>query len=108
MSILALTLVTLISSAADSDRVQRVTLVVERQTALQVGEVAVLRIPSEHHFSIGNAGYVLVAVRHSRRIVLYRAVRPGNETIILSPHVPTGECVSCATLHYFITVGPRT
>jgi hypothetical protein len=35
---------------------------------------------------------------------LYRASRLGPEVIVISPDVPNGECISCATLHYFINV----
>ena len=81
-----------------------IPLTLEGSTTLRVGEVAVLQIPADHlrsHF--GGAGNALVLVRHSRRTVLYRAVRPGYETILIGP-VPSRECVSCSTLHYFITV----
>jgi hypothetical protein len=81
-------------------------LTLERRTTLRVGELAVLQIPADHirsHFS--GAGNALVLVRHSRRTAEYRAVRPGNETILLGPGVPQRDhCVSCATIHYFITV----
>ena len=57
----------------------------------------------------GNAGAgdALVLVRHLRRTTLYRAVRPGQETIVIGPDVARGECISCATLHYFITIVAR-
>src|SRR4029077_5076523 len=103
-SVLVLAVATLVSSRAESNRIQNLTLVPERRTTLQVGELAMLLIPSEHHYSIVASGDVLIPVRHTRRGGLYRAVRPGLETILLSPHVSRGECVSCATLHYFITV----
>ena len=38
--------------------------------------------------------------------LVYRAVRPGPATIILSPDVPDGHCISCETLHYFVRVEP--
>jgi hypothetical protein len=83
-----------------------IPLKLEESTTLRVGELAVLQIPADHirsHFS--GAGNALVLVRHSRRTALYRAVRPGYETILLGPGVPQQDhCVSCATIHYFITV----
>jgi hypothetical protein len=83
-------------------------LTLERRTTLRVGELAVLQLPPDRrydHFD-GNtgAGDALVLVRRSKRTTLYRAVRPGPETIVIGPDVPRGECISCATLHYFIMV----
>jgi hypothetical protein len=49
---------------------------------------------------------VLARVRRSRRDVTFRAVRRGSGVIIISPDVPNGECISCATLRYFINVVP--
>jgi hypothetical protein len=87
------------------------TLTLEGETTLHVGELAVLHIPPDRGYSHfdGNtgAGEVLVLVRRSRGKVLYRAVRPGPGTIVIGPDVPRGECISCATLHYFITVVPK-
>ena len=87
------------------------TLTLEGDTTLHVGELAVLHIPPDRRYSHfdGNtgAGKVLVLVRRSRGKVLYRAVRPGPGTIVIGPDVPRGECISCATLHYFINVVPQ-
>lgn len=105
--ILAVALGCLISSdvwAADKP----MPLTLEERTTLRVGELAVLQIPPDRRYSYfdGNtgAGNVLVLVRRSRRRVLYRAVRPGLGTVVISPDIPNGQCVSCATLHYFIDV----
>ena len=103
-SSLAVALCALISSSARGDGVQYVTLALEERTTLRVSELAVLLIPPDRQYSVVVAGNVLVPVRRSRRRVLYRAVRPGLETIILRPNVSKGECVSCATHHYFVTV----
>ena len=84
------------------------TLALEQQNTLRVGDLAELRIPSDHRYSYSGVGgawnNVLVLVRHSRRSVMYRAIKPGPGVIIVSPHVPNGQCISCATLHYFITI----
>jgi hypothetical protein len=97
------------SDAWSADKPTLLTL--EGRTTLRVGELALLQIPPDPRYSHfdGNtgAGNALVLVRHSRRTALYRAVRPGEETIVIGPHVPRGECISCATLHYFITVVSR-
>ena len=86
------------------------TLVLEKRTTLHVGEAATLAIPSDKRYSHPSgkpAGDALVFIRRSNHELLYHAVRPGLATIIITPNVPKGECISCATLHYFITVVPR-
>jgi hypothetical protein len=87
-----------------------IKLTVEKRITLRVGESAVLQIPSDRRYShfrgdVGGGNAVAI-VRQSGRKVLYRAVQPGNSVIVISPEVPKGECISCATLHYFITVVP--
>jgi hypothetical protein len=104
----ALLLAALISSGVASSKDQDVALTLKKDTNLRVGESALLQVPSEHEYLIEKAGDVLRSVRRSKTTVIYRAVKPGHETIILSPtHLQTGECVSCGTLHYFIMVVPR-
>ena len=85
------------------------TLALDEMTTLHVGELAVLQIPADRRYSRFRGGNTerLVLVRRSRHSVLYRAVRAGRDVIVISPDVPNGECVSCATLHYFITVVPQ-
>lgn len=83
------------------------TMALENTTTLQVGEVAVLHIPSDRrylHSANGAWRDVLALVGQSERDVTFRAVRPGSGVIIISPDVPDGECISCATLHYFVKV----
>src|SRR5436190_5315774 len=90
----------LISSEAwGADKPTSLTL--EGSTTLRVGELAVLQIPADHrHSHFHGAGNALALVRQSGRTALYRAVRPGYETILLGPGVPQRDhCVSCATLH---------
>src|SRR5689334_966902 len=54
----------------------------EGSTTLRVGELAILQIPVDHrHSHFHGVGNALVLVRHSGRTALYRAVRPGSETI---------------------------
>jgi hypothetical protein len=109
--ILALALGCLISSDVSSAN-KPITLVLEQTTTLRVGELGVLHIPldSRYSHSSGTRGAwrdVLAFVRRSKRNVTFRAVRPGSRVIIISPDVPNGECISCATLHYFINVVPQ-
>jgi hypothetical protein len=87
------------------------TLELEDRTTLRVGESAVLQIPSDRRYELppgkATVGGTLALVRRSRRSILYRAVRAGSDVIVVGPVTRPGECVSCATLHYFITVLPR-
>jgi hypothetical protein len=86
-------------------------LALEQTTTLQVGKLAVLHIPSDSRYShsSGTDGAwrdVLALARRSKRDVTFRAIRPGSGVIIISPDAPNGECISCTTLHYFISVIP--
>jgi len=87
------------------------TLAVEQRTTLHVGELAVLHVPSDSRYSpheINGAWQdVLARVHQSNRDVTFRVIRPGSDVIVLSPDVPNGECISCATLHYFVTAVPQ-
>jgi hypothetical protein len=85
------------------------TLALEQKTTLHVGELAVLHIPSgRRYLPLANgARDVLALVERSGRDVTFRAIRPGKGVIIISPDVPNGECISCATLHYFIEVASQ-
>ncbi len=108
--ILALALGCLISSGAWSAD-KPITLVLEQTTTLRVGDLARLHIPSDsrylHSGADGAWRDVLVRVRHAGHDVTFRAVRPGSGVIIVSPNVTKGDCISCATLHYFINVVPH-
>jgi len=107
--ILAFVLRCLVSNEVQSaDKL--ITLGLEKTTTLRVGEMAVLQIPSDSrhsHFRGNTEGQTLLLVRRSQQRVVYRAVRPGRAVIVIGPDVPKGECVSCATLHYFINVVPQ-
>jgi hypothetical protein len=76
----------------------------EEQTTIGVGQLARVSIPATYHYSVEAAGDSLVEVRRSKGAVIYRAAKPGFETILLSPKVPNGHCISCATIHYFVRV----
>jgi hypothetical protein len=107
--VLAFTFGCLISPDARSAP-KPIMLALEQRTTLQVGESAVLHIPSDKrylHSANGAWRDVLTLVKQSRRDVTFRAVRQGNGTIIISPATQKRECVSCATLHYFIEVVSR-
>src|ERR1700730_5225061 len=98
------------ANSAQSDKDLYVKLVLEERTTLQVGQLAMLSVPSDHRYAIDSEGSALVLVHGKRRRnqVVYRAVRPGLETIVVGPvDLPSGDCISCLTLHYFITVISR-
>jgi len=105
MLILALALATPLWSGSQSEKVQYVTLALEERTTLRVGDLARLQLPSEREYLISEVGNAVGSVRRLKTAVVYPAVRPGTETIVLSPaHLQPGECISCGTLHYFISV----
>jgi hypothetical protein len=88
-----------------------VSLVLEEENILHVGQLAVLHIPLERRYShsSGTEGAwqnVLALVRRSKRDVTFRAIQPGPGVIIISPETARGECISCATIHCFINVIP--
>jgi hypothetical protein len=99
----------ILSKVQSADK--RLTLDLEDSTTLRVGELAVLEIPSDRGYSDskidGAWSDVLTRIGRSGRKVTFRAVKPGVGVIILVPRVPNGECISCATLHYFIEVVPH-
>jgi hypothetical protein len=80
----------------------------EQPVTLHVGQLAELEMAAEQHYSIGSAGNSLSLLRKDQRrdtaVFVYRAVRVGNETLVATPDVPSGHCVSCVTAHYFVTV----
>ena len=95
-----------------------VPLLLEQDTTLRVGQIAVLSIPSDHRYDQyanskaridGAWNGVLNLVSHSKRKVTFRASQTGTGVILLSPAYGLPEdpnCVSCATLHYFVRVIP--
>jgi hypothetical protein len=107
--ILAVTVGCSISSEAQSAP-KPITLALEQRTTLHVGELALLRIPSDRRYlhSVNGAWRdVLALLKQSERDVTFRAARPGKGTILISPNTKNGECISCATLQYFIEVVSR-
>ena len=87
-----------------------ITLVEGQRTALHVGELAVLHMPSNIYRRYLHSGPdgawldVLALVKRSGRDVTFRAVRPGKGVIILSPQATDGGCTSCVTIRYFIDI----
>jgi hypothetical protein len=81
----------------------------EQPATVHVGEVAAVRVDSARSYSAGSAGDSLKLIERGKErtttIYVYRAVAPGHHTLVLTPREPGPDgCVSCVTLHYFITV----
>jgi len=81
----------------------------EIEQTLHVGDVAVMRLPARLHYSIGGAGESLRLVKRTHRrgltVYRYRTVRAGHQTFVLTPRAPGPDgCISCVTVHYFVTV----
>lgn len=80
----------------------------EGRTTLHVGQVAVLHTPPNHQYGVTSEGEAIVAVeqaRNNKGSYFYRAVRPGYATLIVTPaDLKQGDCVSCVTQHFFVTV----
>ena len=87
-----------------------ITLVEGQRTALHVGELAVLHMPSNinrRYLHSGPDGAwldTLALVKRSGRDVTFRAVHQGRGVILISPAQPGGGCMSCVTIRYFIEV----
>jgi hypothetical protein len=81
----------------------------EGTTTIRVGDVAAMRVDADRHYSVGTAGDSLTLIRQAERegttAYVYRAVAPGKQTLVLTPREtgPDG-CISCVTVHYFVTV----
>ena len=81
----------------------------EAPATLHIGEIAVLRVASERHYAIGGAGSALVLMKQTDEddmtSYFYRAFRAGNQTFVATPRDPGPDhCISCVTVHYFVTV----
>src|SRR5207248_1442421 len=68
-----------------------------------------IHIPSNQRYSVGSAQSALVPLRQFRQrgevVYLFRAASTGNDAFVLTPvGIPNGECISCVTVHYFVTV----
>jgi len=88
-----------------------ITLSDEKRTTIHVGDAAALSLPPGHQFTGWGAGGSLVLIKrttqHGREVYVYRAVQPGDETFLATPHAPgPADCISCVTTHYFVTVVP--
>ena len=85
------------------------TLNPEVTTTLHVGELAALTIRSDGRSSRspGSTENSVILIRRSGERLIYRAFRTGRDVLVVSPNAADGECISCATVHYFIDVIPQ-
>jgi hypothetical protein len=97
------------SALACSPSVASARLLPDTPTTLLVGETAAVEVSSDRQYSIGSAGSSLALVKQMQRqettVYIYRAVGVGHQTLVATPGDPGPDgCVSCVTVHYFITV----
>lgn len=81
----------------------------EQPATIHLGEHAAVRVDSARGYSVDSAGDSLKLIKRAEArtttVYVYRAVAPGHHTLVLTPHDPGPDgCVSCVTLHYFVTV----
>lgn len=79
------------------------------KTTLHVGQIAVLRLSSDHPYSVTLKGDAVVSLKaaQSERTYSYRAVRAGTASLLVTPtDRKKGECIDCATRHCFLAVVP--
>ena len=83
-----------------------VLLTPEERATLHVGQTVDLPMPSTYGGLVGGAGEALLllekTVSRDRIVYRYRAVRPGNQVFLAVSE--QRECVSCVTVHWFVTV----
>jgi hypothetical protein len=80
----------------------------EQPATLHLGEIAAVQV-SQPQDVMGSAGSSLALLKRTHQrgttIYLYRAVKMGNHTLVVAPRgLQSGQCISCVTEHYFVTV----
>jgi hypothetical protein len=101
----------LMPTAACASVAVSVPLIPEHRTTLHVGQIGAIHLPANPQYSVGSAQTALLPFKQLRQrgevVYLYRAVAAGDDTFVLTPvGIPNGECISCVTVHYFVTVEP--
>jgi len=78
----------------------------EERATLHVGERVALQMPATYGGLGGGAGDALQLVQkkvgRDKIVYVYRAVQPGNQVFLAVSE--KRECVSCVTVHWFVTV----
>jgi hypothetical protein len=85
------------------------TLQPEQHATIRVGDLATVRVDSARHYSLASAGDALTLLRQGEEgtttLYVFSGAAPGQATLVLTPRDPGPDnCISCVTLHYFITV----
>jgi hypothetical protein len=96
-------------SWACGDTLAVVRLPPDEPVTVHVGDIAAVHVLSERHYAIGSAGSSLVLLKQTQQsdttIYFYRAVGVGKQALVATPRDPGPDgCISCVTVHYFITV----
>ena len=96
-------------SLACAGTVASVQLQPEKDSELHLGQSAAFSVPSNGDYSVGSAGTALVLIKQQQKeantVYFYRAAAIGPQTIVATPKDPGPDgCVSCVTVHYFVTV----
>ena len=102
----------LLSSLACGCDHQRALLRIEPeryQVAVHVGELAVIEVSSDAHYSLGGPGHALILQERKEHkgvtSYIYRALHAGDDVIVATPANPGPDgCISCVTVHYFVRV----
>ena len=95
--------------AANSSQPNNVQLKAEKRTFVHLDQTVTLRLPSVRSYNVRTFGHALVAVNLGNQgattLHQYRGTHPGDETILVVPaNLPPRHCISCVTVHYFVTV----
>jgi hypothetical protein len=98
------------ASHAQSGAPAHVSLRPGQHLTLHVGQIADLKLPSGHPYTVDLEGDSVTpmekgaAESHMRS---YRAAHPGNATLLIVPaDLKPNSCVDCVTRHCFLSVVP--
>jgi hypothetical protein len=111
MRVVLVAVVVIVAGSACAPLPASLRLEPEQRTVLHVGDVGAARVPPEHDYSIGVAGSSVVFLKKAHQggamVYFYRADRAGEATLVATPRDrQRGQCISCVTVRYFVTVVP--
>lgn len=89
---------------------EHVPLRAGQRLTLHVGQIADLKLPSGHPYTVDLEGDSLTPMESGaveNHVRSYRAAHPGNATLLIVPaDLKLNSCVDCVTRHCFLTVVP--